>query len=223
MKDDIHLKTGFKELDELINGINERDLITIASRPALGKSTLAIDIINNVSKKINNKILYFNLESSKEILRQRIIGSNVEIINDIHSIEDIKRRCEELKDNFSLLVIDYFQLITTSNIYDSVMEERSYISRTIKTIALEYEMPVIVTSQIPRFIDKKDDKRPTLHDFIIGSSLQQDTDKLIYLYSNDYYKNQRLNEVELIVTKNRGGKLGMVKLKFNYNTYMFEE
>ena len=223
MKDDIHLKTGFKELDELINGINERDLITIASRPALGKSTLAIDIINNVSKKINNKILYFNLESSKEILRQRIIGSNVEIINDIHSIEDIKRRCEELKDNFSLLVIDYFQLITTSNIYDSVMEERSYISRTIKTIALEYEMPVIVTSQIPRFIDKKDDKRPTLHDFIIGSSFQQDTDKLIYLYSNDYYKNQRLNEVELIVTKNRGGKLGMVKLKFNYNTYMFEE
>lgn len=223
MKDVIHLKTGFKELDELINGINERELITIASRPALGKSTLAIDIINNVSKQTNNKILYFNLESSKETLSQRVIGSNVEIINDIHSIEDIKGRCKELKDSFSFVVIDYFQLITTSNNYDNVMEEKSYISRMIKTIALEYEIPVIVTSQLPRFTEERDDKRPNLHNFIVEGSIQQDTDKLIYLYSDDYYKNKPLNELELIVAKNHGGKLGTVKLKFNHNTYMFEE
>ena len=222
MKDVIHLKTGFKELDELINGINERELITIASRPALGKSTLAIDIINNVSKQINNKILYFNLESSEENLRQRIISSNVEIINDTHSIEDIKEKCEELKDRFSLVMIDYFQLITTSNDYDNIIEERSYVSRMIKSIALEYKIPIIVTSQLPHFIEERDDKRPTLHDFRFGSSLQQDTDKLIYIYSGDYYKNQRLKEVELIVTKNRGGKLGTIELKFNRDTCTFE-
>ena len=136
MKDVIHFKTGFKELDELINSVNEKELITIAGRPALGKSTLAINIINNVSKQIKNKILYFNLESPKEVLRQRIIGSNVEIIDDIDSIEEIKEKCEKFKDSISLVVIDYFQFITTSNDYVSIIELKSYLSRTLKTLAL---------------------------------------------------------------------------------------
>ena len=222
MKDVIHFKTGFKELDELINSVNEKELIIIAGRPALGKSTLAINIINNVSKQTKNKILYFNLESPKEVLRQRIIGSNVEIIDDIDSIEEIKEKCEKFKDSISLVVIDYFQFITTSNDYDSIIEMKSYLSRTLKTIALENKIPIIITYQLSRSIEQRDDKRPTLNDLIAEGSIQEDTDKLIYLYSDDYYNNKPLNELELIVAKNRGGKLGVLKLKFNHNTYMFE-
>lgn len=220
MKDVIHLKTGFKELDKLINGVNERELITIASRPALGKSTLAIDIINNVSKQTNNKILYFNLESSKESLRQRVIGSNVEIINDI---EDIKERCEEFKSSLSLIVIDYFQLITTPNKYENRNEEKDYIIRILKTMTLDYNIPIIITFQLSRSIDEQDNKRPNLHDLFLVASLQQATDKLIYLYSDDYYNNKPLNEVELIVAKNRGGNLGTIRLKFNKETLSFEQ
>ncbi len=221
-KNDNLLKTVFDDLDKIIVGLKNGELITIAGRPALGKSSLGISIINNVSKQTDKKILYFNLESPKDILSKRIIGDNVEIIDDIGNIEYIKIKCEEIsKQGISLVVIDYFQLITTSNEYTNRLEEVFYISRILKTLALELDIPIIVLSQLSRSIEEREDKRPKLDD-TRTTGLQQDSDKIICLYSDDYYNRKPLNKVEVIVVKNRGGNLGRIELTFNKDTLTFE-
>lgn len=221
-KNDNLLKTVFNDLDKIIVGLKNGELITIAGRPALGKSSLGISIINNVSKQTDKKILYFNLESPKDILSKRIIGDNIEIIDDIGNIEYIKIKCEEIsKQGISLVVIDYFQLITTSNEYTNRLEEAFYISRILKTLALELDIPIIVLSQLSRSIEEREDKRPKLDD-TRTTGLQQDSDKIICLYSDDYYNRKPLNKVEVIVVKNRGGNLGRIELTFNKDTLTFE-
>lgn len=122
------LKTGFEKLDNLIKGINGSDYITISSRPGVGKSTFVINIINNVSKQTNDKILYFNLETSKKELENKIKGSNVEIIDTPSiTITEIKDKCEKVaKDGLALVVIDYIQLISLATMNND-LDEISYI------------------------------------------------------------------------------------------------
>lgn len=210
------LKTGYNELDNLINGLNGGELITIAGRPCMFKSTFCINIINNISKCIDKKILYFNFESSKEILNKRINSIKVEIIGST-PIEDIKNMCYENKQELSLVVIDYLQLVESCESFSNRNEEASYISNILKSIALDLDIPIIVVSNLSRNIDERNDKRPILDD--IGTTgIQQDSDKIICLYSDDRYDEQlfhRINSLDLIVVKNRGGNLGTIKLLLN--------
>ncbi len=123
------LKTGYEELDKVIGGLENGKLYTLASRPGVGKSTLALNIINNAFKQSKDKILYFNLETPKDLLNERITSDNIEIIDTPRTtIEEIKNKCESTTD-LSLIVVDYVQLIYTSSFNGSRLEEREYITQ----------------------------------------------------------------------------------------------
>ena len=208
----MNLKTGFEKLDNLIGGINEKEFITIASRPGIGKSTLAINIINNISKQTNDKILYFNLETSKEVLESKITSDNIEIIDTpVITIEEIESKCEEVsKNGLSLVVIDYIQLVSSSLNKDN-SNIVSYISRILKVMTLKLNIPIITLSQLSSKLEERENKKPRLRDLDAVGSLTQDSDKVIFLHKEDFIE----TDVELIVVKNRGGNTGTIELIFN--------
>ncbi len=215
----IMLNTGFRNLDEILGGIKEGELITIASRPGMGKSTLIIDIINNIAKQTKDRILYFNLETSKKILQERITSDNVEIIDTpAITIEEIRSICEEASRNgLALVAIDYIELVTASsneNIFNKIID---YISRILKTVALELNIPIIVSSQLGRQLEEREDRRPRLRDLDIKGSLLQNADKVILLY-----KEYELDDVELTVAKNRSGSIGKAYLMLDKETCCFK-
>jgi len=216
----MNLKTGFEKLDNLIDGINKKDFIIIASRPGIGKSALAINIINNIVEQTNDKILYFNLEKPKEVLKNKITSSNVEIIDTpAITIEEIESKCEEVsKNGLSLVVIDYIQLVSSSLNKDN-SNIVSYISRILKVMTLKLNIPIIILSQLSSKIEEREDKRPRLSDFRYSHcAADQDSDKIIFLYKEDFIT----TDVELIVAKNRGGSTGAVNLQFDINTQNYK-
>ncbi len=215
------MKTCFKELDKLINGLTGGELITIAGRPAMGKTTLSINIVNNVVGQVDKKILFFTLESTKEMLCKRFTSKNVEIIDNVCYIEDIKSKCNEIQEQgLALVVVDYFQLISSYNNSDNKLEERVYLSQQLKSLALELNVPIIVVSQLTRELEQRNDKRPNLQD-TVNTGLQQASDKIICLYSDEYYIPGRfidVKKIELIIVKNCSGQLGTVCLKYDKDT-----
>ena len=193
------LNTAVNALDELVS-LKNKELITIASRPGIGKSTLLLNIVNSVSKQTNNKILYFNFENSKNSLIKKIKNNNIEIIDTPNlSILDIENIIKTYKkEDIALVAIDYLQLINMKN-------EVSEISRELKSLALELNIPVVLISQLSS--NSKD--IPTLIDLRKNGTLVQDSDVIIFLYN----KESKLNEnIDLIVAKNRGGSLGTIKI-----------
>ncbi len=193
------LNTGINALDELVS-LKNKELITIASRPGIGKSTLLLNIVNSVSKQTNNKILYFNFENSKNSLLKKIKNNNIEIIDTPNlSISDIENIIKTYKkEDIALVAIDYIQLINMKN-------KVSEISRELKSLALELNIPVVLISQLSS--NSKD--IPTLIDLRKNGALVQDSDVIIFLYN----KESKLNEnIDLIVAKNRGGSLGTIKI-----------
>ena len=183
------LKTGINELDEKINGLNEKELITIASRPGIGKSSVGISIINNVVEQTDNKILYFNLESSKNVLKVKIVNDRVEIIDNVNNIEDIINICKDRK-YIDLVLIDYFQLITSSELY-----EKSSISSVLKSLATTLDIPVVVLSQLNSSFDEREDNSFKSED--LNMYLQRDSDKIICLYRD----NMLLDDLKFIMFK----------------------
>ena len=162
------IETGYKEFN-----ISNSELIVIASRPAIGKSTFAINIINNVSKVVKGNILYFNLETIKERLKGKITSDKVEIIyNEKLSIKDIINKSKS-NNNLSLIVIDYLQIIESNNL-DIIKE--------LKLLAIELNIPIILLSQLSRSVEDKEDSKPTIDDFSKGKD--KNIDKLIMLYRN---------------------------------------
>ena len=193
------LNTGINALDELVS-LKNKELITIACRPGIGKSTLLLNIVNSVSKQTNNKILYFNFENSQNSLLKKIKNNNIEIIDTPNlSILDIENIIKTYKkEDIALVAIDYLQLINMKN-------EVSEISRELKSLALELNIPVVLISQLSS--NSKD--IPTLIDLRKNGALVQDSDVIIFLYN----KKSKLNEnIDLIVAKNRGGSLGTIKI-----------
>ncbi len=220
----MYLRTGFENLDNLIGGINKKEFITIAGYLGMGKSTLIKDIINNVSKQTKDKVLYFNLETYNNKLEENIKGDNIEIINGNITIEKIKDKCEEAsKKGLALAIIDTTQLVSSSLNHDD-SNIISYVSRILKVMTLELNIPIIGITQLDEPFDKRENKRPILADFRKFSSTIQDSDKIIFLYRENYYnKEYELNDAELIVVKNRYGPTGKVNLIFNSDTEVYKE
>ncbi len=222
--------TGFYELDNLINGLNKSELIVIASRPAMGKSTLALNIAANVATDEKIPVALFNLELSKEqciermIAQKSLVNINKVKTNNVNddesnqvkttiieladapiyiddtpsiSIQELREKSFKLKEekNIGLVLIDYLQLINDS--------EYENICTSLKNLAIELDVPVIVTSQLTIEIDKREDKRPRLSD--VNSVVEQESDVVMFLCSED-------NNREIIVAKNRYGNIGTIKL-----------
>ena len=246
------LSTGLADLDRKINGLNKSDLILIAARPGMGKTSLALNVALNAAKKSGKTIAFFSLEMSREQLGMRLMSNESFVDNqklvtgrlseeewakiglassalsqtDIRvddnptiTVAEINAKCRRL-DNLALVVVDYLQLMTSSGDRNSSNENRqqivSDISRALKIMAKELNVPVICLSQLSRANESRQDKRPMLSDLRESGAIEQDADIVMFLYRDDYYHEDspEKNVAECIVAKNRHGETGTVRLQW---------
>ena len=228
------LPSGFSGLDQKIHGLNKSDLIILAARPGVGKSTLAMNMALNVAKSSGRTVAVFSLEMSKEQLVTRLLSSEglVELsrlatgrlsASDWGKLTQAARtlRQTDLRlDDMGLVIIDYLQLISASGGRSYAGENRqqavSDISRMLKIMAKELNVPVVCLSQLSRANEKREDKRPMLSDLRDSGAVEQDADIVLFLYREDYYKEDTENKniAECSVAKNRHGETGKVSLRF---------
>ena len=246
------LSTGLSAIDNKIHGLNKSDLILLAARPGMGKTSLALNFALNVGKASGKAVAVFSLEMSKEQLCTRLISgealiSNQKLItgelteadwgriaqaagvlsrtdiriddNPLLTVADMNAKCRRI-DNLGLVVIDYLQLMTSAGGKGYAGENRqqavSDISRMLKIMAKELNVPVVCLSQLSRANEKRDDKRPMLSDLRESGAIEQDADIVLFIYRDDYYNedSEKRNIAECIVAKNRHGETGKVELKW---------
>ena len=245
------LSTGLFDLDRKINGLNKSDLLLIAARPGMGKTSLALNIALNVAKSTEKTVAFFSLEMSREQLATRLLSNESFVDNqklttgkldeedwaklslassalsqtDIRvddnpaiTVAEMNAKCRRL-NNLGLVVIDYLQLMTAAAPGKSA-ENRvtvvSEISRALKIMAKELNVPVICLSQLSRANESRTDKRPMLSDLRESGAIEQDADSVMFIYRDDYYNDnsEEKNIAECIVAKNRHGETGTVKLQW---------
>lgn len=241
--------TGFDELNRRTGGLHGGELIIIAGRPGMGKSSFAVNIAESAAIINNIPVAIFNLEMSKSMIVNRIlcsqalvdsskvrmgdfsgedwqqIGSVVDkvamapiYIDDTASItvSEIRAKCRRLKQskNLGLIVIDYLQLMQSANRTDNRQQEISDISRSLKVLSKELDVPVIALSQLARTCESRSDKRPMLSDLRESGAIEQDADIVMFLYRDEYYNKdtEDKNIAECIIAKQRSGETGMFKL-----------
>lgn len=241
--------TGFHELDRRTAGLQKSDLILVAGRPGMGKSTFAVNIAEHAAIQNHVTTAVFNLEMSKTQLMNRILCSQAlvelgklrlgdltgedwmqisEVMDRIASaplyiddtpsitVSEIRAKCKRLKqsNDLGLVVIDYLQLMTSSRRTENRQQEIAEISRSLKMLAKELDVPVITLSQLSRASESRSDKRPMLSDLRESGAIEQDADIVMFLYRDEYYnKNtEDKNIAECIISKYRSGETGTIKL-----------
>lgn len=239
-------RTGFTLLDSITSGLNKSDLIIIAARPGMGKTSFAMNIATNVARRAEKEVVTFNLEMSKEQLATRILSTEALVesntlrngriagddwvklatsagylstlplyIDDTASmtVQQMKAKLRRTK-NLGLVIIDYLQLMESTSRSDNRVTVISEITRQLKVMAKELNVPVILLSQLSRAVESRTDKRPMLSDLRESGSIEQDADIVLFLYRDAYYNkdSQRQNISECIVAKNRHGETGTVEL-----------
>lgn len=237
------LQTGFDALDRVIIGMNKSDLILVGARPGMGKTAFTMNVAVNAAKS-GKTVAVFSLEMSAEQLISRLIASEAQVPSHIlrtgniqdwvplaHasscmaetrlviddtpglSVSQIKSRLRRVKD-LGLVVIDYLQLMQSDTTTGNRVQEVGDISRGLKLLAKELSVPVICCAQLSRSPESRPDKRPMLSDLRESGSIEQDADIVLFLYREDYYKDEKSENsvAEVIVAKNRHGSLDKVKL-----------
>lgn len=210
------MKTGLKKLDELVN-IEKNNLIVLAGRPATGKSSLAVSIVNNIAVTQNIPTLIFSLEMSEQTILNKMESTSNIFINDtagisINKICEEARRMKEEKD-IKLIVLDYLQLVSYTGTEITRAEEVSKISEMLKALVEELNITIIVTSQLSKTVDEREDKRPKLEDFNESKSVVQYADIILFLYKDDYYNKEITNNnIEVIIAKNKTGTTGTIEI-----------
>ena len=246
------LSTGLSAVDAKITGLNKSDLLLLAARPGMGKTSFALNIAINVAKSYQKTVAVFSLEMSAEQLVTRLLASEALVENsrlktgslretdwekiadaatvmnrlDIRiddnpmlTVADMNAKCRRL-DNLGLVVIDYLQLMTSAGGKGHAGENRQQVvsdmSRMLKIMAKELNVPVICLSQLSRANEKRDDKRPMLSDLRESGAIEQDADIVMFLYRDDYYNedSEKHNIAECIIAKNRHGETGKVELRW---------
>ncbi len=281
--------TGLVDLDKLLGGLHDSDLIILAGRPAMGKSALAITIAFNAAAKFEEEnkkpgaekksVAFFSLEMSAEQLATRILSAKAQVpghlmrtgklTNDqfdelaagvsllsriplyidetpgitVTAIKNRARRMKRDKEKgLGLIVIDYLQLITSAGRSENRVQELSEMTRALKIMAKELNVPVIVLSQLSRLVEQRDNKRPMLSDLRESGSIEQDADIVMFVFREIYYlqneepkrhlnetpekfalrmaeweqkKIELANQAEAIIAKQRHGPVGTVKLYFS--------
>lgn len=247
------IPTGYRYLDRKLGRMGKSDLIILAARPGMGKSSFALNIATNVAGSQKIPVAVFSLEMSKQQLSDRLISSyggvssqqlrngTVEdwdsimfAINRISSmpiylddtanvtVGDIKAKVRRLnqnpeKQNVGLIVIDYIQLMKSARRNDNRVQEMSEITRELKIMAKELDVPIVALSQLSRSAEKQagKDARPQLSDLRDSGSIEQDADAVLFLYREAYYdksENADQTSAECIVAKNRHGETGTIEL-----------
>ena len=246
------LSTGFSAVDSKINGLNDSDLLLLAARPGMGKTSMALNVALSAAKESGKTVAIFSLEMSREQLVTRLIATeglveNTRLVtgnlresdwvkiaeaasalsrtdiriddNPLLTVADMNAKCRRL-DNLGLVVIDYLQLMTSAGGKGYSGENRqqavSDISRMLKIMAKELQVPVLCLSQLSRANEKREDKRPMLSDLRESGAIEQDADIVMFLYRDDYYNedSEKRNIAECIIAKNRHGETGKVPLRW---------
>ena len=246
------LSTGLSAVDAKINGLNKSDLLLLAARPGMGKTSMALNVALSAARESGKTVAIFSLEMSREQLVTRLIASeglveNTRLVtgnlresdwqriaeaasslsrmdiriddNPLLTVADMNAKCRRL-ENLGLVVIDYLQLMTSAGGKGYAGENRqqavSDISRMLKIMAKELQVPVLCLSQLSRANEKRDDKRPMLSDLRESGAIEQDADIVLFLYRDAYYTSdsEKRNVAECIVAKNRHGETGKVELRW---------
>ena len=253
------LSTGLGDLDLAISGLNKSDLILLAARPGMGKTSMALNILLHAGKFSGKSVAFFSLEMSREQLVLRLISNESFVDNkklvtgklnesdwekvaaaadalnrtkilidddSTVSVADINAKCRRVED-LGLVVIDYLQLMTSAGGKERSGDNRqqivSDISRALKIMAKELNVPVVCLSQLSRGPESRQDKRPMLSDLRESGAIEQDADIVMFLYRDDYYNedSELRNLAECIIAKNRHGETRKVELQWlpEYTTF----
>lgn len=261
------IPSGFYDLDEMLCGFNAGDLVIVAARPAMGKTTFALNVIEKAALSVpgclgrSPTILMFSLEMGRLSLIERMLCSRAQVeafrlragrlsaeerqllttaSDDLRAtnilfddspglnIMSLRSRARRVRARHGLdmILIDYLQLVSASKA-DSRQHEISIISRGLKALARELEIPVIALAQLSRQVENRDDKRPQLSDLRESGSIEQDADVVLMLFRPEYYSQYRDDEeyrgvAEVICAKHRNGPTGLVRLQFFPETMRFE-
>lgn len=252
------LATGFKDLDTMLSGFQKSDLVILAARPSMGKTTLALDIARMSGVLHGKSILVFSLEMSSQQLVDRMLSAESRVnawhlrtgrlssdrefsqlrdsldklakakifIDDMpgNSIVRMKALARRLKaeKGLDLVVVDYLQLMTTSKNYDSMVNQVTEISRSLKSLAKELDVPVLALSQLSRAVESRGGK-PRLSDLRDSGSIEQDADVVMFIHREDKGKeeSEKTNIAEILIEKHRNGPTGKIELYFDEKTTTF--
>jgi replicative DNA helicase len=256
--------TGFPDLDRLTTGLQKGDLVIVAARPSMGKTSWVMNVAQNAAIEHQVPVAIFSLEMSKEQLVQRLLCSEGRVdaqklrrgklsseeyqrlaaaaghlntaplwIDDSPGITvlEMRAKARRLKSetDLGMLVIDYMQLMSSSGKFENRVQEVSQISRGLKALARELNIPVIALSQLSRAPEQRTDRRPQLSDLRESGSLEQDSDVVMFLYRPEYYLgpvdangNSIEGQADLIIAKQRNGPTGTVPLFFHKAYTRFE-
>ena len=245
------LATGFHDFDHITQGLQPQNLIILAARPAMGKSTLVMNIAAHVCVEQRRPVLIFSLEMSKNEIVQRLLSAEARIpsdklrtgrfddsdwpklsqavgrlaeapmyIDDTPGVTlmEIRSKARRLKakHGLDLLIVDYLQLMQSHKKTENRVQEVSELSRGLKILAKELDIPVIALSQLSRRPEERPDKRPQLADLRESGSIEQDADIVTFIYRDEVYDpdSAAKGEAELILAKHRNGPLGVTRLSF---------
>jgi len=246
------LPTGYTDFDDMTSGLQPTDLIIVAARPSMGKTTLALNMAEYAAFKTKKAVAVFSMEMSATQLALRLISSVgrinatrlrtgqleeedwTRVTHAIRMIRDIKifiddtpalspdvlrskaRRLKREHD-LGLIVIDYLQLMAVPGNNENRATEISEISRSLKALAKELNVPVIALSQLNRSLETRQDKRPVMADLRESGAIEQDADLITFIYRDEYYNKENSPDkglAEIIIGKQRNGPTGSIKLKF---------
>lgn len=257
-KDDYKgIPSGFGLLDKYTTGLNKSDFILIGARPAMGKTSFALNLAQNIAMGARKKVVFFSLEMTKEQLAERLLSSQSGVtsskfrtgelnddewirvgnaasqFNDVQlylddtssiTVPEIKSRIRRLK-NVDAIIIDYLGLVQSATRKENRVQEVSEITRNLKMMAKDLNIPVICCAQLSRGTEGRGKShKPQLSDLRESGSIEQDADIVMFLYREEYYKNEVAEEnqddiddsrTELIVAKNRHGQTGTIELAFD--------
>lgn len=243
------IPTGFTDVDEILSGLNAPDLIILAARPGMGKTSLALNLARNISKA-GHPVVFFSLEMSQEQLVDRLwsMESNVKLfhiltgqfneeqekalldangrlgelpifIDDCASLSSLEFRTKArrlvAKEKVEFIIIDYLQLMTGATKTDNKNYEVSEISRSLKMVAKELNVPILALSQLNRSVEYRQDPVPQLSDLRDSGSVEQDADIVMFIHRSDVVKGTNTNLAQLYIKKHRNGPLGTVNLRYD--------
>ncbi|MCA9353345.1 replicative DNA helicase [Candidatus Nomurabacteria bacterium] len=252
-KDELRgIPTGFKELDNMLAGLQRSDLVILAARPSVGKTTLALDIARQTSIHFGSAVGVFSLEMSASQLTQRMLAAESQVsawnlrtgnissdkdfqiigealdrlakakiyiddmaANNIVSMRSTARRWKS-EHGLDLIIVDYLQLMASTKDHDSMVNQVTEISRSLKQLARELNVPVLALSQLSRAVESRGGK-PRLSDLRDSGSIEQDADVVMFLHREDKYKDEseKTNIVQVLIEKHRNGPTGVVNLFFD--------
>lgn len=247
--------TGFVDLDRILQGMQPSDLLIVAGRPGMGKTSLLLSIVKYAAQAHKKHIAVFTLEMSSEQLAQRLVAQEtgidmqrmrsgkleeeewplfthaVEVLGDVRLFLDdtpaitplqMRSKCRRLHMEYELdlIVVDYLQLMSGGGRFENRVQEVSYISRQLKVLARDLNVPVLAAAQLSRAVEQRADKHPILSDLRESGSIEMDADVVMFLYRPE--DGDLSNQVEVIVAKHRNGPTGTVQLAFRQSLTKFE-